>query len=87
MAVRGSISNFTSSGRAVSGYRALPAGITQGIRDPATGKIHLKPRPVQNGGVFAGGAVKVINARSLDSSVAKRDSSLGMGGLVGDQTT
>ncbi len=86
MAVKGTIRNFTGSGGSVSGYKAMGAGIEQGVRDPDTGKIYKHPRPVQDNGLKSGGSVKILNQNALSSRQARRNGTLGIG-LVGDKTT
>ncbi len=86
MAVKGTISNFTDKGGSVSGYKAIPSGLTQGKRDPETGIVYKRPRAKIDNGLAAGGSVKIVNRNALAGRQARRRGSLGIG-LVGSTTT
>lgn len=86
MAVKGSVKNFTAKGGTVSNLATKPIGFAQpGFLIPGTNRVMPPVRPVADNGLHSGGAVKILNAASLDSRVARRRGGLGFG-PVGDKT-
>lgn len=70
------ISNFTKSGKRVSGVRAAGLATSPlGRLDPLTGKVWQHPRLVLNR--IAGSRVTVTNPRALAHVQAQRTASIG----------